>query len=88
MGVMIEGWLWKGLSLMVAEVTSSRALSHRGRISEEIDAEPLCENKTDFRADFRLRFLFCLRVFLRAPLARGFVVLLWIVLLRAVCSPT
>ena len=31
MGVMIEGWLWKGLSLMVAEVTSSRALSHRGR---------------------------------------------------------
>ena len=33
----------------------------------EIDAEPLCENKTDFRADLRLLFFFCLRVFLRAP---------------------
>ena len=54
----------------------------------EIDAEPLCENKSDFRADFRLRFFFCLRVFLRAPLARGFVVLPWIVVLRAVCFPT
>ena len=31
MGVMLEGWLWKGLSLMAAEVTSSRALSHKGR---------------------------------------------------------
>ena len=57
-------------------------------VMAEIDAEPLCENKTDFRVDFRMRFFFCLRVFLRAPLARGFVVLLWIVLLRAVCSPT
>ena len=33
----------------------------------EIDAEPLCENKTDFRVDFRMRFFFLLARFLACP---------------------
>ena len=36
-------------------------------VMAEIDAEPLCENKTDFRVVFRLGFFFLLARFLACP---------------------
>ena len=36
----------------------------------EIDAEPLCENKTDFRVDFRMRFFLLARFLACPPCAR------------------